>query len=269
MYVLITSFNGYIHAEAMPSRSAADYVKAFQITYEFFTSRGHNIEFQRLDNETSQLLEKFIKSKNIKIQYCAPGQHRANKAERAIRTFKNHFIATLCTTSTSFPLSLWDELLPQAELCLNHLIPYSLNFRISAYAGIHGASFDFKAHPIAPAGCAVIVHEKPAIRASWAPHGVSGYYLGPAVAHYRCYRTWITHTNTVRVTDTIAWIPEEFKIPTEYFGDYYHSNQTHDDTADNTLPINTSAPCILATPPTSKSSVLSINNKLPLVGFRG
>jgi hypothetical protein len=42
-----------------------------------------------------------------------------NAAKRAIRTFKNHFIAGLCNTDKNFPLHLWDQFVSQAELTLN------------------------------------------------------------------------------------------------------------------------------------------------------
>ena len=54
-----------------------------------------------------------------------PGSHRANKAERAIRDMKNHFISLLGTINPAFPLDLWDALLPQADLILNLLRPFS------------------------------------------------------------------------------------------------------------------------------------------------
>ena len=38
-----------------------------------------------------------MKSMNIKYQLVPPSNHRANNAERAIQTFKNHFIAGLCS----------------------------------------------------------------------------------------------------------------------------------------------------------------------------
>jgi hypothetical protein len=50
-----------------------------------------------------------------------PKEHRANAAERAIRTFKNHFISTLCTVDSHFPMAEWDCLLPQTILTLNLL----------------------------------------------------------------------------------------------------------------------------------------------------
>jgi hypothetical protein len=61
-----------------------------------------------------------------------PGIHRRNAAERAIRTFKNHFIAGLCGVDQYFPLHLWDRLLPQAILTLNLLRGSRINPKLSA-----------------------------------------------------------------------------------------------------------------------------------------
>ena len=182
--------DGYIHCEPMTSRHQTSYITAYKSTLSFWDTLGHKPLYQRLDNETSSALEQYASKNNVSIQYCPPGQHRSLKAERAIRTFKNHFIATLCTVSSNFPLNLWDKLLPQVELCLNHLIPYGPNPHLSAYEGLHGCNFDFRAHPIAPAGAKVLIHDKPSARESWAPHGVLGFYLGPSKHHYRCFDVW-------------------------------------------------------------------------------
>ena len=220
-YIIISVLDGYIHAEPMKSRHQLEYIAAYKRTINFFSNLGRKPIFQRLDNETSTALESFARGNDISIQYCAPHQHRALKAERAIRTFKNHFISTLCTVADDFPLGLWDELLPQAELCLNHLLPYPSNMSISAYAGLHGGPFDFAAHPIAPAGSKVVVHDKPAIRASWAPHGTHGYYLGPAPSHYRCYRVWTTNSRSIRISDTLAWFLQRLQMPGPSAHDFF------------------------------------------------
>ena len=212
-YVLISEMDGYIHAEPMSSRHHTAYITSFSKTIEFFTAIGRQPLFLRLDNETSAPLDAFMSRHHIRIQYCPPGTHRANRAERSIQTFKNHAIATLCTTSKDFPLTLWDKLLPQIELCLNHLHPYKPNPLISAYAGLHGGAHDFRAHPIAPAGCKVLIHDKPGARGSWAPHGVPGFYLGPALRHYRSYHVWATSTQALRITDTVAWFLDNIKPP--------------------------------------------------------
>lgn len=212
-YVLISEMDGYIHADPLSSRHHTSYISSFTRTIAFFTALGRIPFFLRLDNETSTPLDAFMKRQGIKIQYCPPGMHRANRAERSIQTFKNQAIATLCTTSKDFPLTLWDRLLPQIELCLNHLHPYKPNPTISAYAGLHGGAHDFRANPIGPAGSKILIHDKPGSRGSWAPHGVPGFYLGPALKHYRCYTVWSTSTNAVRITDTLAWFLDNLQLP--------------------------------------------------------
>lgn len=47
-------------------------------------------------------------SKSMRIEYVSSYNHRANKAERTIRDFKNDFIETLGKMHSSIPLALWD-----------------------------------------------------------------------------------------------------------------------------------------------------------------
>jgi hypothetical protein len=68
-------------------------------------------------------------------------------------------------------------------------------------------NFDYNRTPIAPPGVRVIVHEKPDKRSTWAPHGVDGWYVGPALESYRCYTIWIEETRAIRVCDTLSWLP--------------------------------------------------------------
>jgi hypothetical protein len=49
---------------------------------------------------------------------------------------------------------------------------------------------------------------------TWAPHGVDGWYLGPAMEHNRWYRVFATETAAERITDTLAWFPSAVKMPT-------------------------------------------------------
>lgn len=52
-------------------------------------------------NACSDLLKDYMQATNIRYHLVPPDTHRRNAAERAIRTFKNHFIAGLCTTDPS------------------------------------------------------------------------------------------------------------------------------------------------------------------------
>jgi hypothetical protein len=209
LLIMFSEEANYIHAEPLRSRSATDFVTSYENGIKFWKKHGVTPTFCRMDNETSTLLEEFCRRQSppISIQYVPPGNHRANKAERAIRSWKNHFISGLVSTDNNFPMEAWDELIYQAELTLNLLRSSAVCPYVSAWQQLHG-SYDFLSNPIAPPGMKIVAHEKPKTgRGSWDPHGKTGYYLGPALSHYRCFRVWITETKSVRVTDTISWHP--------------------------------------------------------------
>ena len=148
----------------------------------------------------------------MEYQLVPPHIHRRNASERAIHTFKNHFIAGLASTDPNFPLSNWCRLLPQAELTLNLLCASRLNPKLSAYAQLEG-TFDFTHTPLASPGTRVIIHEKPTNHQTWAPHGTDSWCLGPALHHYQCYRVWVPHTHAERIVDTISSFPKAIPLP--------------------------------------------------------
>jgi hypothetical protein len=167
-----------------------------------------------MDNEASKAVKTLITQDfKLNIQLVPPNNHRTNAAERAIRTFKDHFVAGLCSTAPDFPIRLWDRLLPQAEITLNLLRQSNVNPTISAYEALNGP-FDHNRTPLSPPGCKILVHERSNQRGSWAAHGVEGWYLGPAMEHYRCHRCYIKNTQSERVSDTVEFFPEIAKLPT-------------------------------------------------------
>jgi hypothetical protein len=204
---------GYIHFEAVPSRAGPVLLAAHKRTIQFWTAHGHKPNHIMLDNEKSAELEAYLTDEaKMSFQYFPPGMHRANPAEKAIQTSKNHFIAILCAVDPAFPISLWDCLLPQAELSLNLLRASRVNPNVSAWEHLRGP-YNFNKHPIAPAGIKVLSHDKPTARGTWEPHGEVGFYLGPALHHYRCYNVWIKATRAHRVTDTVTWFPVDVIVP--------------------------------------------------------
>ena len=60
---------------------------------------------------------------------------------------------------TNHPMSYWNNLIPLAAISLNCLLPWQPNPAISAYHGLTGAPFDFRAHPVSPAGTSILIHE--------------------------------------------------------------------------------------------------------------
>ena len=111
----------------MKTKSATAILNAYKTSLAILIAAGLRPRLQRLDNECSAILKQHMRDEQVGFQLVPPGVHRRNAAERAIRTFKNHFIAGLCSTDTSFPLHLWDRLLPQALLTLNVLRGSRLN----------------------------------------------------------------------------------------------------------------------------------------------
>ena len=158
-------------------------------------------------------------SATITYQLVPPHNHRANPAERAIQTFKNHFIAGLCSCDPDFPIREWDRLLPQAEITLNLLQTARANPKLSAYTYLFGL-FDFNKTPMAPPGTRVLVHDKPDQRKSWDPRGTDGWYIGPAMEHYRCVLCFMPKTRTVRVSDTVVFFPHKLIFPEVTLADF-------------------------------------------------
>lgn len=172
-----------ILSRPLKSRAESELVKACNSLYDQLAAAGHSPCFHILDNEAPKGLKATILSRGAKFQLVPPYVHRRNAAERAIGTFKEHFIAGLTTTDPSFPLHLWCRLLPQCDITLNLLRQSRVNPLQSAQAQLFG-NFDFNATPLAPPGTKVLIHEKPNHRPTWAPHGSKGWYLGPALEHY-------------------------------------------------------------------------------------
>jgi hypothetical protein len=168
LYVLVlyTYDNNAILVEPLPRRSDAEQLKAYTKILNR-ASKGTELKLHWMDNEASKAVKDLL-TKDFKLEYqlVPPHVHRRNAAERAIRTFKNHFIAGLCSADNNFPIRLWVKLLPQAEITLNLMRASRKNPAISAYEAING-TFDNNKTPLAPPGCKVIIHEKPSQRGSW------------------------------------------------------------------------------------------------------
>ena len=126
-----------------------------------------------IDNEVLKDLKKYFKDSDVQLQLVPQHIHWRNSAERAVRTFKNHFIASLCTVDPLLTFYLWDRLLPQVTMALNMLQGYRLNPGLSDYEQLDGIH-NFELTPLAPLGCKVQINEKPHKQLTYAPHSVDG-----------------------------------------------------------------------------------------------
>ena len=73
---------------------------------------------------------------------------------------------------------------------------------------------------MAPPGTKTIVHAKPTKRASWAFHGMDGWFVAPAPDHYRCVTCYILTTRTQAIDDTITFIPNYIPFPETNIDDH-------------------------------------------------
>jgi hypothetical protein len=157
-------------------------------------------------------LKHFFTTNDVEFQLVPTHCHRRNAAERAIRAFKEHFVAGLSSVDPKFPLHLWDTLLPQAEITFNLLRTSIFHPQLSTSAHFHGL-VDYNKKSFAAPGCKIISHEKPAKRRTWSPHGQHGYSFGPAMHQYRCQNVYISATASECIVDTLEFFPRNFQMP--------------------------------------------------------
>ena len=215
-----------ILVKTIPNRESKSIIDAWKTTFQRLHHQGNGMNKYILDNECSKDFQNTLQEHNVSFELVPPHQHRRNAAERAIRTFKNHFLAGLATCHKDFPIRQWDRLVDQAELTLNLLRNSRVNPNLSAWAYLFG-NHDFNKVPLAPPGAKIVLHSKPTQRKSWAFHGETGFYVGPAPNHYRCVKCFIPKTQSIRVSDTVTFIPDIIPIPNATIDD--HIRKTTDD----------------------------------------
>ena len=152
-----------------------------------------------------------MQSVALACQFAPPHSHRTNAAEKAIDTWKCHFLAALASVDPDFPIHLWCRLIYQATTTLNILRPSHINLRLSAKAQLNIA-YDFNCSPLTPPGTQILVHKTPGLRRTWAIHGVDCCYVGAAPEHYPYYRVYIPFTAAKCITKTVNFFPHSFSM---------------------------------------------------------
>lgn len=148
----------------MPSRTRESQIATYTTTIKLPKQRSFTQKLATLDNETSDLLLQSLKNADLSINLVPPNIHRRNTAERAIQTFKAHFISILCGTHPKSPLNMWDKLLLQAKITR---ISYATHVSILCYWRI--VKFEVTSTlttPPSPLGTNLLVHIKPEVRES-------------------------------------------------------------------------------------------------------
>ena len=115
-------------------------------------------------------------------QIVPPKVHRRNVAERAILTFKAHFLEIRAGLDHNFPNFMWDNLLVHTELTINLLQQATLNPSMSAWEYFNGA-FDYTAITLRPIVCKIIINTTSNKRKSLDQRGREGFSVGPVFHH--------------------------------------------------------------------------------------
>ena len=187
--ILFNHDSNAILAEPLKLRSDAELVSATTKLHLYFSDRGLHAQFHMLDNECSTNMKSVLQKAKIKFQLVPPNLHRALIAKQAIGTFKDHFC------DHDFPLHLWCRLLPQALVTLNLLLTSRINPCLSSEVQLNG-SFDYNQTPLAPPGTETLIFEPLDKRGTFALYGLSSWYIGPALDHYRCHTLYVPKTHS-------------------------------------------------------------------------
>ena len=135
-------------------------LQAYNAIMERLKSRRHHVDLQVLDNEASMAYRQIITDKwKSDFQLVPPNIHRRNAAERAIRTFKAHFLAIIAVVAPDCLRNLWGLLISQTELTLNLLRQARLDHTKLAWEAFAGP-LNYDAKPLGPLGCEVNSHKK-------------------------------------------------------------------------------------------------------------
>ncbi len=201
-----------ILVETLRNRTGPEIKRGYLKIYSLLKDRGCAPTTFILDNEISTILLNAFEKEQLAYQLVPPHNHRRNAAERAIQTWKENFIAGLCSVHPDFPMLEWDRLTFQGMMTLNFLRNSRVNPKLSAWEYLFGR-FDYNKTPLAPPGMKLVIHNKPSQRRSWDPHGLLAFYVGPAMQHYRCMRCYVPATKAERVTDTVTYLPHNIPLP--------------------------------------------------------
>eukprot|EP00804_Cyclotella_cryptica_P005555 CCRYP_003060-RA/>CCRYP_003060-RA protein AED:0.28 eAED:0.31 QI:0/0/0/1/0/0/4/0/813 len=215
-----------LHLRHPPTQSTRRInMTAFNHVFQDLKAKGYKPTFNVTDNQATTPIKAYLGTEDCKWQFVKPHNHRVNAAERAIQTFKNHFISGLCSTDSNWPLQLWDTMTEQAIITLNLLRTSRIDPSKSAYHQLHGHRYNWNAYPLAPPGTKAVIYESPTTRTSWGTRGLDAWYCGPAFDHSRNMKFYVPSTKACRVSGSYDLFPQHCILPT--FTPAQHTHEVH------------------------------------------
>jgi hypothetical protein len=199
--------SNYIFCEPMKNKTEGKMKAAYQWIINRMRTANLGLKHHRLDNEASTVFKECIQEKGMTHRLIPPSNHRQNLAERAIQTFKHHFISILSGVDNKSPLSLWCHLLGPAELTVNLL--HQSN---GAFAHVH-SHHDYMRKPFAPLGWAVHAHVKPDAPQMWDTNYNAGFNIGISTEYYRCFKVYVVRTRATMISNRVFFKHQYIRNP--------------------------------------------------------
>ena len=139
-----------------------------------------------MDNKCSKAVKEYITGNNIDIELSPSKNHHLNgPGERAVGTYKAHFISTLATIDPNCPMQLWDIFLEQTTGTLSILRTLRRNTKVSAFEELNG-KFDYNKTSVVPVGLKALVNNDPSDSTSFEAKALDTFVVSWAQLHQRC-----------------------------------------------------------------------------------
>jgi hypothetical protein len=146
--------------EAMQTQLGGKLIPACAQALAWMRHCGLIPKHQILDNQASAEYKAAVEASGMTYELVPPKEHQCNMAEKAIQTFKDHFVGVFSSCAPSMPIHLWCQLLPQVEWQLLLLQQSRVHPNLLAYAHVY-KHHDYNWHPFIPIGMKALVHKKP------------------------------------------------------------------------------------------------------------
>ena len=96
-----------ILTEPLKNNNTAELARVQMRLTQYLLDRGLNTTALRIENECPEDLQRFSRANSIDFQLCPPNNHSTNQEEKAIGTWKCHFLAGLSGVDLNSPLHIW------------------------------------------------------------------------------------------------------------------------------------------------------------------
>jgi hypothetical protein len=205
-YVMIafhTDGNLILQQAFNKTKSDCHHIAVYNAIMTCLAAQGLSVDLQILDKKASSAYKEAITFKwNATFQLVPHDMHHSNRAERTIRTFKNHFLAILAGVDAAFPPYLWDLLLPGTSQT-HPQSSSSIHAQPSDQCmGVLSGAFRFQQDTTRSSWLSGPHPCKPATRRSWDSRAKNGFYIGPDMDSYRCFKLGNGDTKSQVISDT-------------------------------------------------------------------